>query len=316
VTKIGHVSPQWGRLTDSMVLMRPTSTFRDGDLAGTAQIPHGIHMCHFYREREDLVAALVPFFAAGLSNNERCIWITAEPLPASEAKVELQKTGLNVEALLRSGAITILNFSEWYTKAQGLTSHEAAALWLAAEERALGEGYSALRIAGNASFLTTETWLDFMDYEAIVNRAFERRHIVSLCSYHLPRCSPAQILDVGRRHSFALDHIDAGGQFVTDHSFTRTGELRPAVEPAAGNTSRLPIALEPAAAPRRRTLSTRELQIAQRIARGQPVKRIANDLGLAISTVYTHRARIFEKLEINSNTGLVQFAISHRMLLP
>jgi DNA-binding CsgD family transcriptional regulator len=298
-----------------MLLMRAAPTFRDG-LPGAAQIPHGIHMCHFYRERADLVAALVPFFVTGLSSNERCIWITAEPLPAGEAKVELQKMGLDVEAALRSEALTILDYSDWYTKAQRLTSREVAALWLAEEERALADGYSALRITGNASFLTPATWPDFMDYEAIVHRAFKGRRIVSLCSYDVLRCNSAQLIEVGRRHCCALDHVDGGGQFVTDHSFTRTEELRPAVAPAAGNSTRLPTALEPAAAPRRRTLSTRELQITQRIARGQPVKRIANDLGLAISTVYTHRARIFEKLEINSNTGLVQFAISHRMLLP
>jgi hypothetical protein len=136
-------------------------------------------------------------------------------------------------AALRSGALTILDFSDWYTKAEGLTSREVAALWLAEEKRALAEGYSALRITGNASFLTPETWPDFMDYEAIVQRAFEGRRIVSLCSYHVRRCTPAQILDVARRHSCALDHPDNGWQIVTDYSFTRTAAALPAVAPAA-----------------------------------------------------------------------------------
>jgi DNA-binding CsgD family transcriptional regulator len=65
---------------------------------------------------------------------------------------------------------------------------------------------------------------------------------------------------------------------------------------------------------RRATLSTRELQIVQLIAHGQPVKRIARDLGLTISTVYTHRARIFEKLGLDSNARLVRYAIDHRMI--
>jgi DNA-binding NarL/FixJ family response regulator len=70
----------------------------------------------------------------------------------------------------------------------------------------------------------------------------------------------------------------------------------------------------PAAEARRATLSARELQIVQLIAHGAPVKRIAKDLGLTISTVYTHRARIFEKLGIDSNARLVRYAISHRMI--
>jgi hypothetical protein len=209
--------------------MQTTATFTNCGLPGVEQIPHGIHMCHFYRERDDLVAALVPFFAAGLNNNERCIWVTAEPLPSAEAKLELQKTGVDVEAAMRSGALSILDFSDWYTKAAGLTSREVAALWLAEEERALEQEYSALRISGNASFVTPETWPDFMDYEGIVHRAFDGRRIVSLCSYHVRRCSPAQILDVARRHSCALDHPDEGWQIVTDYSFTRTEVPPPAI---------------------------------------------------------------------------------------
>lgn len=70
----------------------------------------------------------------------------------------------------------------------------------------------------------------------------------------------------------------------------------------------------PSAQGTRGTLSTREAQIVQLIAQGQAVKRIAKDLGLTISTVYTHRARIFEKLGINSNARLVRYAIDHRMI--
>lgn len=62
------------------------------------------------------------------------------------------------------------------------------------------------------------------------------------------------------------------------------------------------------------TLSPRELQIVRLIAHGEPVKRIAQGLGLTISTVYTHRTRIFQKLGIESNARLVRYAISHRVV--
>ena len=52
-------------------------------LPGINSIPYGTHMCHFYEDAENLAGALVPYFAAGLRNNERCIWIAAEfPKPA------------------------------------------------------------------------------------------------------------------------------------------------------------------------------------------------------------------------------------------
>ena len=59
-----------------------------------------------------------------------------------------------------------------------------------------------------------------------------------------------------------------------------------------------------------RKLSARELDVFRRIARGDPVKRIARTLDLSISTVYTHRARIFEKLGVRSNVELARYAVA------
>jgi MEDS: MEthanogen/methylotroph, DcmR Sensory domain len=195
-----------------------SSTFTNCGLPGVSQVPYGTHMCHFYRDREELVAALVPFFVAGLSHNERCIWITAEPLDSAEARLELQKTGLDVAAAVRSGALTIRDYPAWYSAAEGLKSHQVAKLWLDEEERALAEGYSGLRITGNVSFLTPETWPDFMDYEEVVHQAFHGRRILSLCSYHALRCEPAHVLEVVRRHSCALTRPDDGWQVLTGFS--------------------------------------------------------------------------------------------------
>jgi DNA-binding CsgD family transcriptional regulator len=64
----------------------------------------------------------------------------------------------------------------------------------------------------------------------------------------------------------------------------------------------------------RAKLSTRELEVMHLIAQGEPVKRIATGLRMAPSTVYTHRARIFQKLGIDSNARLVRYAIAHRIV--
>jgi hypothetical protein len=43
-------------------------------------VPWGTHFCQFYQDKQDLIDILVPYFKAGLENNEFCIWITSEPL--------------------------------------------------------------------------------------------------------------------------------------------------------------------------------------------------------------------------------------------
>lgn len=59
-----------------------------------------------------------------------------------------------------------------------------------------------------------------------------------------------------------------------------------------------------------RKLSAREQEVFRRIAHGESVKRIARTLDLSISTVYTHRARIFEKLGVRSNVALAHYAVA------
>ncbi len=191
------------------------SHLTDCGLPGITQIPYGVHMCNFYRTREELISALVPFFVAGLRNNERCIWITARPLHAADAIVELKKAGPDVQAAIRNGSLVVRDYDDWYAEAGALKGNQVVDLWLAEEQRALAGGYAGLRITGNVTFLRSEDWALFMEYEELVNKAFQGRRIVTLCTYHLDSCGAAEVLDVLRRHNGALDRPDEGWQILT-----------------------------------------------------------------------------------------------------
>jgi len=62
------------------------------------------------------------------------------------------------------------------------------------------------------------------------------------------------------------------------------------------------------------TLSTREMEIMLMLVNGKKVKDIATELDLSISTVFTYRVRIFEKLKIKSNVELTHYAINHKLV--
>ena len=194
--------------------MSPSAHITDCGLPGIKGIPYGLHMCHFYEGSEDLAAALVPYFAAGLRSNERCIWITAEPLAAAEAKLALGKAGVDVEAATRKGSLIVRDHSAWYGD-PGSVNGEIVLRWLDEERRALADGYSGLRLTGNTSFVTPENWQMFLDYEETFNKAMQGRRIVTLCSYHLGRCGAADVLEVVPRHHCTLDHPDGGWQILT-----------------------------------------------------------------------------------------------------
>lgn len=56
-------------------------------------------------------------------------------------------------------------------------------------------------------------------------------------------------------------------------------------------------------------LTARELQVLQLVAEGGTNRQVAEQLGLAIKTVDTHRMRLMRKLDIHDQTTLVKFAL-------
>lgn len=183
-------------------------------LPGIAQIAYGAHMCHFYQGRDDLAAALVPYFCAGLRSHQRCIWIAAQPLEAARARLELEKAGIDAGAELRKGSLVLRDYSDWYAEAGRLRGTQVVDLWLAAEEQALADGYEGLRITGNVTFLNARSWPGFMEYEALVDKAFQGRRIVTLCTYQRGACGASEVMDVVHRHGCTLERPDGGWQIV------------------------------------------------------------------------------------------------------
>jgi DNA-binding NarL/FixJ family response regulator len=61
-------------------------------------------------------------------------------------------------------------------------------------------------------------------------------------------------------------------------------------------------------------LSPRERQVLQLIAEGNTNKRIAQKLKVSAKTIEKHRANLMVKLKLHDVTGLVRFAIQHRLI--
>jgi DNA-binding CsgD family transcriptional regulator len=57
-------------------------------------------------------------------------------------------------------------------------------------------------------------------------------------------------------------------------------------------------------------LSNRELQILHMIGKGMSTRETAESLNLSIKTVESHRQRIKRKLNLNTGTQLVQYAVN------
>lgn len=167
-------------------------------------LPWGTHFCQFYKTREDLLDILVPYFEAGLRNNEACLWVTSEPLRAEQAKAAMAEVLPDLHLRLENGQLEIMNFEDWYVALGDVDADQVLAAWVERQQRALAQGYAGLRLTGNTFWLESSGWNDFMDYERKVNETFWQFRILGLCTYSLDRCGGEEVIDVVRNHQFAL----------------------------------------------------------------------------------------------------------------
>ena len=61
-------------------------------------------------------------------------------------------------------------------------------------------------------------------------------------------------------------------------------------------------------------LTDRERQIVQLLAEGSSNKEVADNLGISVKTVETHRAAIMKKLKFKSFSDLVRYAIRNNII--
>jgi signal transduction histidine kinase/ActR/RegA family two-component response regulator len=203
--------------------------------SGFAVVPSiawGSHLCHFYRTAEELRRVLVPFFAAGLANRERCVWVASDPMPASAARAALAAVMPDLAERMARRDIEILDFDRWYTAAGTLSVDRVLGTWLERERAALADGYTGLRITGNTSFLAREDLPAFHAYETAVHRAFRGRRIIAVCSYALPRCTADDAIEALRHHGAAL--IEHAGHL--EYATSATSLLEALQERHAGST--------------------------------------------------------------------------------
>ena len=96
----------------------------------------------------------------------------------------------------------------------------------------------------------------------------------------------------------AVHKVSGGGAFVTASIAERV------VQQLNGNVD----------VPRHSTLTERELQVLQRMVAGQRLTDIARDMHLSIKTISTHKSRVMEKLQLDSNAALIRYGMQHGLL--
>src|ERR1700733_11381667 len=91
-----------------------TDDLRRSGIGALGDIPWGTHFCHFYENNRDLIEVLVPYFKAGLEQNEFCIWGVFDPVDGQQARVALEAAFSGASARIAAGDIEIVPQSQGY----------------------------------------------------------------------------------------------------------------------------------------------------------------------------------------------------------
>ena len=186
------------------------------DIVG--DVPWGTHFCMFYQNKQDLVEILLPYFKAGLENNEFCMCVTSEPFNNEEAINTFRENIPGFDGYVKKGQMLVIPYTEWYTAQGGFDSDRVLSGWVEKLNRALEAGYEGLRLTGNTFWLEKKDWKKFTDYENQVNRVIGNYKMLAICTYSLEKCAAIEIMDVVSNHGFSLIKHDGGWQSIESSS--------------------------------------------------------------------------------------------------
>src|SRR5947209_18075907 len=103
---------------------------RNSGIEVLGDIPWGTHFCQFYETKEDLLELLVPFFKAGLENNEYCLWILCELVSEEEAFHALQNAVPDLTDYMEKRSIEIFTCRDWYAGSGKFDAKLVNNVWL------------------------------------------------------------------------------------------------------------------------------------------------------------------------------------------
>lgn len=169
-----------------------------------ASLPWGAHSCHLYKTKKDLLDILVPYFKAGLSNDEFCLWITSKPAEVKEFKRAMGKVLPKFASYLKTGQIEILPYTQWYLKDGVFNSRRVLTGWGDKCNQALARGYEGMRLTGDTFWLKKTTWRHFAEYEEELDRTVSKLRIKAICTYCLDKWRAAEVIDVVKNHGFTV----------------------------------------------------------------------------------------------------------------
>ena len=174
-------------------------------LPSIARMHAGDHYCGIFRTDEDQRALTIDFVRMGVERGEKMFYLvnlhTAEQLEAM-----LADAGVDVEPLLDRGQLVIMTARDAYLRDGLFDPNKMIELLGDETEKALSEGYAALRATGEMTWaLAGEPGSErLVEYESRLNQFFPGRKCYAICQYDHRRFDAEMLVDILHSHPKVL----------------------------------------------------------------------------------------------------------------
>ena len=173
----------------------------DGRLARIRDLAPGDHACCIYESEEEHRAAIAPFLSAGLRAGQK-VECVLDAHPRETMEQYLRDEGVDPDAALERGQLVFLAPDDTYLRSGAFDPDAVIALWKEETDKAIDEGYPALRVTGEVTWIlrNPDAAARFIEYEAKVNRFFHSSRCLAICQYDRTRFGADMLLDVLATH--------------------------------------------------------------------------------------------------------------------
>ena len=264
------------------------------------KVPWGTHLGLFYETEQDFLEIVVPYFSAGLENNEFCLWIFP-PSMARQEGLEALKHGVpNFDRHLSQGNVELISDFQWYMPEGSFDIAAVLERFHKKLSEAISKGNVGLRVNGSAASLRKVDLKQFNEYEKELDNKIADQKMIVLCSFPMEETSSAAVLHAARHHQFIAALRDGSWEVIETHESRGKNLFEHAGETANARSSW----------PARLTeLTPREQAVLGEIIAGASSKEAARVLGISPRTVEFHRANILHKLNAKNTADLMRIVL-------
>ncbi len=190
-------------------VLRDPADAHDSGLAFARMVetlgPHD-HVAFLFETPEERRAVVSAFVASGLARGEKCICV-ADNVAAEDIRQQLTEDGVDVAAALLSGRIVVLSEAYLYMQNGVFDSARSIALLIEEADRAVREGYSALRVTGGMTWAVhgAPATEQILEYEAQLGRDFFPHYpCLGMCQYDRWNVDPEVVKGVIMTHPLLI----------------------------------------------------------------------------------------------------------------